>query len=254
MAKMNISVQLFTLRDATAVDLPRVLKAVKKIGYAGGELAGYGNLASAAEVKQAFDDAGLKVSGAHVSIDALEKDLAKVIADSKTLGNKNVVVPYLGEERRKDAAAWKTFAGVMNDFGRKLAAEGLVLGYHNHAFEFEKFDGKSGMDIFWENSDPKLVKAELDMYWIQHAGENPAAYLKKLANRCNLVHQKDMEPGEEKRFAPVGTGLLDFKSISDAAAGLGVEWGVVEQDRCYDKDPLQNVELSFRNLQKLGIA
>jgi sugar phosphate isomerase/epimerase len=254
MAKMNISVQLYTLRDATATELPGVLKSLQKIGFAGAELAGYGNLKSAADVKKAFDDAGLKVSGSHTGLDRLEKDLDKVIDDSKTLGNKNVILPYLADDRRTDAAAWRSIAGLCNDIGQKLADAGLTLCYHNHAFEFEEFDGKAALDILWEHSDPKLLKAELDMYWIRHAGLDPVAYLRKVGSRCNLVHLKDMEPGDEKRFAPVGTGILDFKAISDTAAEVGVEWGVVEQDKCYDRPPLESVELSFRNLQKLGIA
>ncbi len=254
MAKLPISVQLYTLRDLTAKDLPGVLKSLAKIGYTGAELAGYGNLTSATEVRKAFDAAGLKVSGAHVGIDQLEKDLPAVIADHKVLGNTNVIIPYLGEDRRKDSAAWRAFAASCNTIGKQLADAGLTLGYHNHAFEFEKFDGIFGLDIFWQHTDAEYVKSELDVYWVARGGVDPVAYIKQLGSRCNLVHLKDLAAGEEKKFAPVGEGTLDFVAISDAAASVGVQWGAVEQDNCYGADPLENVEISFTNLKKLGIA
>lgn len=252
MAKLPVSVQLYTLRDATSKDLPGVLKALKKIGYAGAELAGYGNLKTASEVKKAFDDAGLKVSGAHVGYDQLVGEFDKVVADHKTLGNKNVIIPWLDEKHRTDGAAWRKFAGVLNEYGKKLADQGFVLSYHNHDFEFKKFDGKYALDIVWEHTDAKLVKAELDVYWVKRGGVDPASYIKQLGSRVSLIHLKDM--AADGKFAPVGTGTLDFPGVTDAAASVGVAWGAVEQDDCYGADPLKNVEISFNNLKKLGIA
>lgn len=254
MAKLNISVQLYTLRDATSADLPGVLKALKKIGYAGAELAGFGNLKTAAEVRKAFDDAGLKVSGAHIGIDQFETDIDRVIEDSKILGNENVIVPYLGEDRRKSGEDYRKLAHELNGFGKKVAEAGLTLSYHNHAFEFEKFDGQYALDILWQHSDPNLVKAELDLYWVKRGGVDPVAYVKQLGKRCVLVHLKDMEAGPDQKFAPVGTGTLDFEALSETCAEVGVQWGAVEQDNCYGADPLKNVEISFNNLKKLGIA
>lgn len=254
MAKLPVSVQLYTLRDLTKTDLPGVLKSLAKVGYTGAELAGYGNLTSAAEVRKAFDEAGLKVSGAHVGIDLLEKDLDAVIADHKTLGNTNVIIPWLGEERRGDAEAWRAFAGTCNQIGAQLADAGLTLSYHNHDFEFKTFDGTYGLDIFWEHTNPSVVFAELDIYWVVKGGVDPVAYIKQLGTRVKLIHLKDMADGPEKKFAPVGTGVIDFVPVTDAAAEVGVEWGAVEQDNCYGANPLDNVTISFNNLKKLGIA
>lgn len=254
MAKLNISVQLYTLRDQVAQDLSSVLNHVKAIGFAGAEIAGYGNLRTAEAVKAAFDSSGLKVSGSHVSIEAFEKDVKQVLADQKALGNKNVIIPYLAENRRTSAADWRTFAGQCNEFGKIVADQGMQLFYHNHAFEFEKFDGQLAMDIFLEHADPKLVKFELDVYWIKHAGLEPAAYIKQYGDRIKLIHLKDMAAGEGKKFAPVGTGILDFVAISDAAAAAGVEWGVVEQDDCYGENPLHLIEVSYNELRRFKIA
>jgi len=252
MPKPPISAQLYTVRDQIKTDFAGTVRQLGKIGYAGVELAGYGNLSSAAEVKKACADAGVKISGAHVGIEQLEKELNKALDDNDAVGNKNIIIPWLNEDRRKSADDWRNFARTCNDVATKAQPRGFTVAYHNHSFEFQTFDGKSGYDLFLENSDPRLVKVELDVYWLQHGGQDPAATIRKLANRTVLVHLKDMAAGPEKRFAPVGTGLLDFKSILAASEQVGAKWGVVEQDQCYDTPPLEAMRISFENLKKLG--
>jgi sugar phosphate isomerase/epimerase len=175
------------------------------------------------------------------------------------LGNKFVVIPWMPEERRKDAAAWRSVAKSLAKAGEACKRRGMTLCYHNHSFEFQRFktDGggeKPGLDIFYDESDPQLVKAELDTYWIKHGGVAPTTYIKKLGDRVRLLHLKDMASGPEQRFAPVGTGVLDFKSILSAARSAAVAWNVVEQDKCYDTPPIEAVRISFENLKKLGTS
>ena len=110
MAVIPISIQLYTVRDLAAKDFAGTMKEVSKIGYRNVELAGYGNLKTAKEAKKALDDAGLKVSGAHAPIDALEKNLNQVLDENAELQNTTVICPWLPEERRKDAAGWKQCA------------------------------------------------------------------------------------------------------------------------------------------------
>jgi sugar phosphate isomerase/epimerase len=254
MATIPISVQLYTVRDLTAKDFAGTVKQVAQIGYRHVEMAGYGNLKSAAEAKKALDDAGLKVSGAHAPIDALEKELNRVLDENATLGNTNVICPFMPEPRRKDAAGWKEVAASLNKIARSCHERGFDFGYHNHSFEFQKFDGKTGFDILWENTEPHLVKAEVDVYWVKHGGDDPVARINRLGNRVFMLHLKDMAAGDDKKFAPVGTGLLDFKAILDAAQKVGVKFGVVEQDNCYEVPPLDALRKSYENLKKLGAA
>lgn len=252
MAKLPISVQLYTLRDAVSKDLGGTLKSLANIGFTGAELAGYGDLKTAAAVRKAFDDAGLTVSGMHVSLDVFKADTAAVIADAKTLGCANVILPYVDQSEFTSSEDWRQFAALCNGFGKQVVAAGLTFGYHNHDFEFKKFDGEYAMDTFLQHADPKAVKLELDLFWVSFAGLDAATYLKKAGSRVILVHLKDMTA--DKKFAPVGTGTLDFAALTDAAAAAGVKWGVVEQDDCYGKDPLECVATSYANLKKLGIA
>lgn len=251
---IGISVQLYTVRDLLAKDFAGTVKQIAQIGYKAVEMAGYGNLKSAAEAKKALDDAGLKVSGAHASIDLLEKDLEKVLDENQTLGNTNLVCPFLPENRRKDAAGWKQVAQSLNRIGRAVHERGMTFAYHNHSFEFQQFDGKKGYDILWENTEPHLVKAEVDVYWVKHGGEDPVERINKLGDRVLLLHLKDMAAGADKKFAEVGTGILDFKAILAAAEKAGAQWGAVEQDNCYDTPPLEAIKTSLENLKKLGAS
>lgn len=253
MAKLGIAAQLYTARELLAKDYVGTVQAVAKIGYRNIEMAGYGNLKTAKEVAKVHADAGLKVVGNHVGVDALEKSPNAVFDDNEAVGNKNLIVPWLAEEKRKTADDWKAFAQTMNQLAHVCAQRGFNFGYHNHSFEFQQFAGKPGFDIFWENAEP-IVKSELDVYWVQHGGQDPVAYINKLGSRVILLHLKDMAAGPEKRFAPVGTGILDFKAIIAAGEKVGATYGIVEQDNCYGMSPLEAMKISFENLKKIGAA
>ena len=254
MATIPISLQLYTVRDLTAKDFADTMKKVAQIGYKNVELAGYGNLKTAGDAKKALDDAELKVSGAHAPIEMLEKDLDKVMDDAATLGNKNIICPWLAEGRRKDAAAWKETAKSLNRIGRAVHERGFEFAYHNHSFEFQQFEGKKGLDILFENCDAHLVKAEIDVYWVKHGGEDPVTRINQLGARVLALHLKDMAAGEDRKFAEVGTGILDFKAILEAAAKNGVQYGAVEQDNTYGRPPLESIRISYENLRKLGAS
>ena len=247
-----LSVQLYTIRDQTSKDFPAAMKQVAEIGYPSVELAGYGNLKTASEAKKALDDAGLKVAGMHAPIERLEKQIEQVLDDAETVGTTIVVCPFMPEPRRKDADGWKQVARSLNAAGRAAHERGIELAYHNHSFEFQKFDGKTGLDILFDNSDAHLLKAEIDVYWVEHGGEDPAERINKLGQRVIALHLKDMASGEEKRFAEVGTGILDFKSILAAGEKAGVKFGAVEQDNCYGKSTIEAIRTSFENLKRLA--
>jgi sugar phosphate isomerase/epimerase len=252
MANIGIGVQLYTLRDLAGKDLPGTLRKVAEIGYRNVELAGFGNLKTAKDVKKALDDAGLKSPAGHWAIDVLEKDVERIMEEAQLLEIQQVVVPFLPEARRKDADGYKQTAKVLDEIASYFHGVGIELAYHNHAFEFQKFDGKYGLDIIFENTAAHLVKAEVDVYWVAHAGVDPVAYVDKLGTRVRLLHLKDLGAGADKRFAPVGTGTLDFKALLATADKHAVRWGFVEQDQTYDTPPLDAIRTSLENLKKLG--
>jgi len=250
---MKISIQLYTLRDLTAKDFAGTVQSLAKIGYPGVELAGFGNLKSASDVKKVLDDNHLVASGAHIGIDQFENDIDKVIADYvNTIGCKNLIIPYTAA---RDTIAYRQLGNSMMKAAEKVTPLGCNLLYHNHDFEFLPLpEGGTGMDIIFGQTDPKLVKSELDLYWVKRGGHDPVDYLKKLGTRAMLVHLKDMNKEDPKKFATVGLGQLDFKAIGEACNKLGVQWGAVEQDDCYGHDPLEVAKIAFDHLKSIGLA
>jgi len=117
----------------------------------------------------------------------------------------------------------------------------------------EKFDGRTGLAILYEDSDPIYFKGEIDTYWIQHGGGDPAAWIRKLKGRMPLVHFKDMVMhGHEQLMAEVGEGNLNWPAILDACREVDVEWYIVEQDTC-QRDPFESLAISLRNLKAMGL-
>jgi sugar phosphate isomerase/epimerase len=252
MPKYQVSLALYTVRDEIAKDYAATLKKVAEIGYPGVQLSGGGNL-SAPELKTVLTDLGLQPTGAHISLDTLEKELDSVLAFQQTVGNKYIICPWIPAERRADADAWKKLAAIFNEIGAKCKAQGFIFGYHNHSFEFVKYEGKYAYDLFLESCDSELVKAEIDVYWVQHGGENPAAYIRKYRSRCPLMHLKDMANDEKRSFAEVGSGILDWDDIFAACKQANTQWYIVEQDTC--KRPVyESIKMSYEFLKKKGIA
>jgi sugar phosphate isomerase/epimerase len=253
MSGIPVALQLYTVRDVTADDFAGTVKQVADMGYAGVEVAGDTGGMSPAELKAFLGDLGLALAGSHIGLDLLEGDLQKVIDDNLALGNPWIVCPWMPEDRRADGAGWRKAAETLTEIGAKVKAAGLQLCYHNHSFEFETFDGKTGFDIFYGAADPELVKAEIDTYWVQHGGGDPAATIRAFAGRCPLIHLKDMTDDPEPTFTEVGNGILDFQAIFAASAEAGAEWYIVEQDRC-NGPSIESARTSLESLKQWGIA
>ena len=246
-----VALQMYTVREEADKDFAGTVQQVAAIGYYGVELAGYAGH-TAAEVKQILEDNNLKVVGGHVGIDAMQGDPDKVIAEYTAFGAKYVTVPYIGEEWRGSLDDYQRLGATLAEIGAKLQPAGLTLCYHNHAFEFDKFGGDTyGFDAIFAAADPSLLKVEMDTFWVKKGGEDPAAYLRKYANRVPLVHLKDMS--EDGDFAPVGEGNIDYPSLFAAAEeAAGTEYYIVEQDSCKTAPPLESIAISFANLKKWG--
>lgn len=250
--KLPISVQMYTLRDHVAKDLLGTITQVAKIGFHGIELAFLPNI-PAPEFKKFLDDQGIVISGAHIPVEHLESpDCGKLIDTAKALGMHYLIAPWWPEDRRQNVAGWIKNAQNMEVIGAKIREAGLVFCYHNHAFEFQKFEGKTGWDIFLSHVTPQNVQLELDCYWVTHAGLVPEEIIRQNAGRVPLIHVKDMAAGPEKKFANVGAGIMNWPSILETAEQNGAQWFIVEQDFCYEQDPLDAIRTSFANLKKMG--
>lgn len=249
MNQRPVAVQLYTLRDALEENCVGTLERVAEIGYKGVELAGYGDLAIE-ELKGHLDLLDLKVAGNHVPLEQLRTDLDQVIADQKILGNKYVVCPFILPEER-NPESYQELAQFFKKIGKQLNEEGLVLCYHNHDFELEKMpNGQTVLDYLYDQTNPAHLQAELDLYWLKKAGEDPVNWIKRYHNRAPLLHLKDMTTDEEQLFAELGTGGLDLEAI--LATGEP-DWWIVEQDESRI-DPLESIQISYHYLQEKGVV
>lgn len=248
----QIALQLYTLREFTQTDegLGETFRRVAEIGYTAIQVSGIGPV-PAERVKQLADAWGLTICATHTPWRRIENELEKV-AEEHRLWNCNYVglgsIP--AEYRSRGADGYKAFAAKAGPIAAKLKETyGLQFVYHNHDFEFESFGGKTGMDILFEETDPAAFGFELDLYWVQAGGGDPAAWVRKAAGRMQVVHFKDMAIAEGKPvFAEVGEGNMNYDAIIEACDETGVEWRVVEQDVCR-RDPFESVAISLRNLK-----
>ena len=226
MNDLRVALELYTVRDETRRDFAGTLRRVAEIGYEGVEFAGYGGL-SAQEMAALLAETGLLVAGTHLGLDALED--AQLDASMRYCQDINcscIVLPSLGNE-------WRTPEGIralaprLNEIGRRCQEQGITFGYHNHDFEFTRFDGVYLIDYLLQATDASLVKIELDVYWVAYAGVDPVTYLEALGDRVALIHLKDM--AADRSMTEVGKGLLDMRHMCAFAQVRGL-WCAVEND------------------------
>lgn len=246
---LPIGIQLYTIRDVLSKDFEGGLKSLADIGYRNVELAGlYGKTPE--EAKKVTDGLGLKVVSSHDGIGRLVDDLPGVIHQAKVFGYKYVVVPALPGHERNPAGFRKNLE-IMKGAAPKLEAEGLVLGYHNHSFEFETLeDGSRGFEIIFQGSD---LVSELDVAWAQRGGDDPLELINKLSGRLPLLHMKDATGEPDWNLTEVGTGVVDTAAICKAAPAAGVEYLIIEQDNNWNGDPINSARISFENLSAVAV-
>ena len=248
-----IGVQLYTLRDKIEdanFGMAKTLREVAASGYEGVEFGGsYGEM-DAASLKPLLDELNLKTFSLHTGIDALQNTFDRVVEDALLLDARFLAVAYSGEEYRSREGAI-TLGKTLNELGAKLNSSGIQLLYHNHDFEFARFDDEYMLDIVYANSDEKLVKLEVDTFWVNRAGVDPASYIRQYSGRVPLVHLKDASESGDVIFAPVGAGTMKWDEVFAAAEAGGTVAYIVEQDQTVG-DSLEAVRISIGNLKKMG--
>ena len=251
-----VGAQLFTLRDHTkcAADMRASMEKLRALGYEAVQVSGHGSEIADGELAAMVADNGLTVAATHIRYDAIRDEPQKVIEQHGTWGCKHVGIGSIPADYRERPDGYSTFAREASEVVRPLIDAGLTFNYHNHSFELERQgDGRTGLQILAEDSDHDVFSFEIDTYWIQHGGANPATWLRALRGRMPLVHLKDMAMrGSEQLFAEVGEGNLEWDGILDACRHGGVEWYLVEQDVC-EGDPFEALGLSLRNLRGMGV-
>jgi len=249
MLNFGISAQLYTLRNYTKTpeDFLKTLVKIKEIGYKSFQLSGAGPM-EPAYIRKCLDQTGLVMSATHTAPQRLRDDLPNVIAEHRLWGCEFVGIGMMPEEYRDDYEGIVRFSREFNEIGKKLKASGLTLIYHNHDFEFQKYDDRLIMDIMMDETDPSAFEFEIDTYWVQSGGADPVDWIYKLDGRMRYIHFKDMAmDGRKQIFAPVGEGNLNWEKIITACEETKIKWCAIEQDTCRINE-FEALRQSYENL------
>ena len=249
MAKIPIGLQLYSIREDCARDLPGCLEAVAKMGYEGVEFAGYHDF-SAAEIRKMLDDNGLKCCGTHLGLDTLLGDSFEATVEfNQVIGNKFLIVPGLAGQRTCSKAAWLETAGIFSDICAKLHPMGLYTGYHNHHTEFTALEGELPWDIFFSNTCQNVVM-QLDSGNALHGGADVVPFVERYPGRALTVHLKEYSATND--LALIGEGDVRWTELFQLCESVGAtQWYIVEQES-YAFPPMECVDKCLQKLRAMG--
>jgi sugar phosphate isomerase/epimerase len=269
---LPVGIQLYTVSEPLEKDPAGTLKALSKIGYREVETAGTAKV-TAAEFRKMIDDAGLKCPSTHLQIggDSPAEKLSEQLDEAHTLGAHYVVCSFLASSPSPGQPpkygnigldGYKKLAARINGIGKKAKSAGLQYAYHNHNLEFEKMpDGTPGYDVLIRETDPELVKFEIDCGWMVVAGADPVAYFKKYPGRVKMLHIKDFKPmgkpdislrGPERPMGmDLGTGFVQYRPIFAAGKSAGIEHIFVEQEAPFPVSRMDSAKADFAYIEKL---
>lgn len=249
----KIGLELYTVRDALQKDFDGTLTRVAGIGYKEVELARYfanmqGWDPAPKEARRILDSHGIAAPATHVPYIALApENWPRVIEASGILGHKYIVNPSIDRLLAKTVDGWKKAAEAFNRAGMESSRSGIQFGYHNHVEEFKPIDGQLPYDILLNETDPKLVKMEMDIGWAHKAGADPLKYFAKYPGRFPVVHVKDFDASGN--MTDVGNGVIDWKQIFAKSDLAGIKHYFVEFDN--PKDPFASIQACYAYLEKL---
>jgi sugar phosphate isomerase/epimerase len=258
-AAPKIGLQLYSLRETIGQDLKGTLAKVAKAGYQEVETYGYSPEKhfwglTPVEFKAALAANGLSTSSGHYEVGDFMRDgspasLQPCIDAAKGSGQRYLIVPHLDEKVRTSVADFKTLAARLNQAGKLCQQAGLRLGYHNHDFEFKPLGGTTLFDVMLQETDPKLVDFELDLYWVVRAGQDPIKLMQAHPKRFPLWHVKDMDKAKPELNTEVGSGSIDFRKLFAQAGTAGLQHIFMEQEN-FGMDAYQSIAQSAAYMKK----
>ena len=248
----RIGVQLYTVRAEMAKDVEGTLSRIAGIGFKEVEFAGYFNH-TPEQVKAMLSRFDLTAPAGHMPYESLKEasSWAGTLDTANRIGHRYVVIAWTPQEERQTLDDWKRVAEKFNRAGRAAKEAGLIFAYHNHDFEFKPVGpGPIPFDLLLAETDPELVKIEMDLYWITLGGFEPLRYFERYPGRFPMVHVKDMKQGGERPLmVDVCKGDIDFRTIFAHREQAGIRHFFVEHDE--PSDPFASVDASYRYLRGL---
>jgi len=241
-SKYKLGYQLFSIRDEMAKNPIETLKALKAMGYEDFEVYGFDDEKGkyygfeSSEFKKILDDLDLTVTSGHYgfspylekSDDELKQFVDRCIIGAKALKSKYIIWPWIAPEQRT-IDTFKLMSQKLNVIGEQVTKANLGFAYHNHGFEFEDHDGENGFNIILNETDPSLVKLEMDMYWVMHSSNyTPKELIAAQPGRYVLWHIKDMDK-ISRDYTELGNGSIDYLKILPDPIKSGLEYYYLEQ-------------------------
>lgn len=250
-----LGVQLYSLRETIGNDVKGTIEKIAGVGFKEVETYGYSPEngfwgLSIAEFRNLLNNNGITSPSGHYGMDkylsaeGTVSDFQNVLDAASELGQTYLIIPYIGEPLRTSIDDYKRMAQKLNEAGEKCKDAGLKLAYHNHAFEFDNFNGKNGFEVFLEETDEDLVFFEMDLYWVVRAKEDPVSLFEKYPGRFPLWHVKDMDKSNMELNTEIGTGTIDFQKIFDKAEEAGAKHFILEQEN-FKMDPYKSLAQSY---------
>ncbi len=258
----QIGLQMYTLRKYMndAAQLKETLRRVAERGYRNVQISVPDYIAVEA-LQEELEKNGLAADSAFAPSMKITGMVDQIVRHARALRTDVVRTDSIPAEWAQSEQGFRDYADVLNRAGRALADHGLKLYYHFHAFEWINFkSGVRGMDILLNETDPRTVGFQPDVFWLTAAGTEPSSSLLLFRGRARYMHVKDYAiiprtgilESVPRAFAPVGEGNLNWAGIISAAGEAGIERFVVEQDQC-DGDEFDAIRVSLENLNRLGV-
>jgi sugar phosphate isomerase/epimerase len=254
-SKLLYGVQLYTMRKERAADFPGLLRDLRQIGFTQLELNQLAFTQPAATLRKMIGDTGLASPSSHISGDPQPR-----LDYARQLGLKYIVtmLPNLKPTSLDD---YRAVAAKLNLWGASVRDQGMEYVFLSHGHEFLPQEGSTGFDELMKNTDPALVKLEVDIYWLVQAGIDPAAFLSRYRDRIRLLHVKDRTANAPtnyaadataEHFTELGKGNIPWPALLRQARHQGIRYVFIDQDRT-EMPALESVRQSFAYLRKLNL-
>jgi len=246
---MEIGAQLYTVREftQTAADFTKTIKKVADMGYKYVQVSGIGPI-NAQNVADICSSHGISIAITHTNPERIINDTDAVIKEHQVMSAKYIGIGMMPGDYQRNKEGVRGFISDFKNAANKIHASGMTFMYHNHDFEFEKYDNKRMIEYLIDECPH--MGFTLDTYWVQAGGADPSAWVKALKGRVDVVHLKDMSyVNGSQVMAEVMEGNLNWDSIFYACTSADVKYAMVEQDDCYGADPFQCLKQSLENIK-----
>lgn len=260
----KFGIQLFSVRDhfKSEEGVKEAFSALSKMGYTSIHTAGTYDFISPEKFREYADAFGIEICGTHYDYNRILNDVEGTVAYHNALGTKTIGIGGMPMDVRGTREKVEIFIEQFNKYAKIYAKYGFKLSYHNHSFEFVKFDdGRTIFDLLIEKLDPENTSFVLDTYWVQHGGCDVRKMIERLKGRIDILHLKDMEANvlytladgktlSAPAIVEIGAGNINFEDIIPLAEECGVKYFVAEDDRCVEGRSLEMAKRSADYIKK----